>query len=214
MKTLPFSMVLCWLAGASVACGSSFEGTISMNLTAGKSVMAITYYIKGDIIRNETQPAKGPKIVGLLDGKTGGISMLMTEQKMYMVTGAPKKGLSPDATFEVTGRTEEIAGYTCAEYVVRDKKSIIELWATSELGALPNLAEAFSNRGRRSAWETYAAEEGVFALRVITKDLKGRERSRLECVGVEQKSLDDELFTIPADFTRVKMPGLGDLLRP
>jgi hypothetical protein len=212
MKPLPFLLTACLLAGASTV--AAFEGTITMTLTAGKMSRPVVYYFKGDNLRFESTPEKGPTTVGLLDAKTGNMDVLMVEQKMYMRVGAPKKRGSPDATIEATGRSEEIAGYTCTEYIVHDKKNIIEVWGTTDLGKMPNLAEAFGNRGRRSAWEIFAAEREIFALRVVTKNSKGKETSRLECTAVEAKSLDENLFLVPADFTQLKMPGLGDLLLP
>jgi hypothetical protein len=210
MKSLSFLLTACLLAGVSAV--SAFEGTVTMNLTAGKVIRPAVYYFKGDHLRFESKPEKGPMTTGLLDAKTGGMTLLMVEQKMYMTIGAPKTHGSADATFEATGRTEVIAGYSCAEYLIHEKKNIIEVWGTTDLGKMPNLAEAFANRGKRSAWETYAAEKGIFALRVITKDLKGKERSRLECSAVEAKSLQDDLFVVPADFTKLELPGLGNLL--
>jgi hypothetical protein len=214
MKTLrPFLVFACLLASStSTILATSFEGTIAMSMTTGKRTTPVTYFIKGEGLRFESAPVDGPKTTGLLNATTGAISILMDEQKMYMTVGAPKKGKVVESTITATGRTETIAGYSCTEYVVKEKKSVIEVWLTTELGAFPNLAEAFANRGRRSAWETLAAEQGGFALRVITKNNKGKVLLTLECTAVEPKSLDAALFVIPADYTQLKMPGLGELL--
>ena len=203
------AVVFSWLAAIAVA--SEFEGTVHMNLTAGKNTHQITYTIKGSKLRFDQQIAKGPTSAGLFDVATGEITVLMPEQKMYLTMGAPKVGLGADTKIEETGRTETIAGYPCSEIIVRDKKHVIEVWTTEALGKMPNLAEAFGNRGRRSAWENYAADKGLFALRVITRDRKGKERSRLECTEVKREDVADDLFAIPEAYTQLKMPGLGDL---
>lgn len=190
---------------------ADFQGRLDMTMTAGKKTMPSTYFIKGTNIRFESKASPETTSVGLLDGATGTMTILMVEQRMYMQF-SPKKltDLAPDVTFEETGRTEVIAGRTCSEFVVKDKKTTTEIWATSELGGIVNLGEALGRRGQRSAWEDEMIRRGMFALRTISKNKKGVETSRLECTAITEEKLDDALFQIPEGFS--KMPGIGDLL--
>ncbi|MBE2215044.1 MAG: DUF4412 domain-containing protein [Opitutaceae bacterium] len=204
------STVLALASLATLSPAADFEGRLDMTTTAGKRTTPITYFIKSSHLRFEAQTDKNVTSVGLLDGATGTMTILMVEQKMYMQFSAAKVAkLAPDVTFEETGRTEVIAGKTCSEFVVKDKKTTTEIWATSELGGMANLGEAFGRRGQRSAWEDEMLKRGMFALRVITKNKKGAETTRLECTKITEEKLDDTLFTIPDGYT--KMPGLGDL---
>lgn len=206
-----FLAILLGIALATAALAKDFEGKLDMTMTVGKKTMPMTYFIKGQKIRFEMKPDAKTTSVGLVDSTTGEMTMLMPEQKMYMtisLKGAADK-MTPDFTFEETGRTETIAGKKCSEYIVRDKKLVMEIWATSELGGVANISDAFSQRGKRSAWESELVRRNLFALRTIARNKKGAEQSRMECTAITEDSLDDALFKVPADYT--KMPGLGDL---
>lgn len=209
MKRL-FSTLLAFASLASASIAADFQGRLEMTMTAGKRVTPMTYYIKSGNLRFESQPDKNVTSVGLIDSASGTMTILMVEQKMYMQIATKKvAAVASEITFEETGRTEVIAGKTCTEYLVKDKKTTTEIWATSELGGMANLGEAFSRRGQRSPLEEEMVRRGLFSLRVITKNKKGVETSRLECTKITEEMLDDALFKIPEGFT--KMPGLGDI---
>lgn len=208
MKRLLASCLALTLATAAIA--KDFEGKLEMTLTTGKKSTPMTYFIKSGKIRFETQPDAKHTSVGLIDSAAGEMTILMVDQKMYMTIGTKKVGeLAPDFTFTETGKTETIAGKTCSEFVATDKKNTYEIWATGELPGVSNIAEAFGRRGQRSAWEEEMIRRNMFALRVVTKNKKGVEQSRMECTAVSEEKLDDSLFRVPDDFK--KLPGLGDL---
>lgn len=211
MTLKPLVSTLLALVFASTAFAADFEGTLEMTMTAGKRVSPMTMFLKPGKMRFEMQASPTVTSVGLIDATSGDMTILMVEQKMYMTIAAKKVGAAApsDVTFEETGRTETIAGKKCTEFVLKDKKTTTEVWATSELGGFTNLAEAFGRRGQRSAWEEEMVRRGMFSLRVISRNKKGAEISRMECTTITEKKLDDELFKIPEGFT--KMPGLGDL---
>ena len=77
------------------------EGVVTMELSARKSTQPLKYFFKGENLRFEMQPEKGPTMVGLLDAKTGQMSVIMAEQKMYMTFGAPKGDLGRNAEQQV-----------------------------------------------------------------------------------------------------------------
>ena len=199
------------LALATVSLAKDFEGKLEMTMTAGKKSIPMTYFIKTGKVRFEMKPDAKTTSIGLLDAESGAMTMLMPEQKMYMtfsLKGAAE--MAPGSTFEETGRTETIAGKTCAEYIVTDKKTVMEIWATSELRGAANISDAFSRRGQRSAWENELVRRNLFALRTIAKNKKGVEQSRMECTAIHEEKLDDALFQVPEGYSKV--PGLGDLL--
>lgn len=205
-----FLTALLSLALVTVASAKDFEGKLEMTMTAKKTSTPMTYFIKGGNIRFEMKPDAKTTSIGLVDSKSGDITILMVEQKMYMTIGAKNAGkLAAGFTFKETGRTETIAGRKCLEFVATDKKNTFEIWATNELGGVANIAEAFSSRGQRSAWEQEMIQRNLFALRVVTKNKKGVEQSRMECTSITEEKLSDDLFKIPEGFS--KLPGLGDL---
>lgn len=207
----PLASILALTLLATTTFAGSFQGRLEMVTTAGKNTTPSTYFIKGTNIRIESKPTPEMTSIGLLDGATGTMTILMVDQKMYMQFSAKKVAeLAPDVTFQETGRTEVIAGKTCSEFVVKDKKNTTEIWATSELGNMANLGEAFGRRGQRSAWEDEMIRRGMFALRVVSKNKKGVETSRMECTRITEEKLDDAIFRIPEGYN--KMPGLSDLL--
>lgn len=208
MKRILATLAAFALVTASFA--KDFEGKLEMTMTAGKKTFPMTYFIKDGKMRFEMKADAKTTSVGLIDPASGEMTMLMPEQKMYMtfsVKGAAD--LASGFTFEETGRAETIAGKTCMEYLVTDKKTVMEIWATNELVGAANIADAFGKRGQRSAWEAELIRRNLFALRTIAKNKKGAVQSRMECTAISEEKLDDALFRVPEGYT--KLPGLGDL---
>jgi Domain of unknown function (DUF4412) len=212
----PLFVAALFLVSLVAANARSFEGVVHYTITTGKHASSLRYAIKDDRMRMEFGEGDRQSI-GLFNGETGETNILMPAQKMYMVIGQVGQATasSPDASLEETGRSEEIAGYLCKEYVVNDpkRKETYEIWATIKLGRYISFSDLQQSHGRTPEWVQALTDQGLFPLRTITKNRKGRVVSTMEATQVEPKELDAADFEIPADYKKFEMPSLGGLLK-
>lgn len=226
MKTLLRSLLLGGLMSALslVAPAASFEGKISLKVSAGKDEsQIIDYAYKDQAVRMDIATEDG-SMASIIDLKKREVIMLMPEQKMYMVMSVPdivdaaiEEASLKQQNIEKTGRTETILGYACEEYVAKERNGTTEIWMTEGLGAFTGLSAGgnpmMGGRGRNTgaAWEKAFKGRPAFPLRVVSRDSRGRETSRIEATKVERGSLPASLFQPPADYERFQLPSLGDL---
>jgi len=217
------------LTVASSYAASSFEGKIALAMTGEKGrSQAMNYSIKGPKIRMDLN-ADGNNVATIMDMEKLEMTMLMAEQKMYMVhpikkpveQAAAKAGEST-AEIEVTGKTETILGYKCSQVLIKDKGTVTEAWLAEGLAAFPGLGAPGGGGGgmfggKKSAnaakWEEALKGKSGFPLRVISHDAKGKDVFKMEATKVEPGPLPDSLFVPPADYQKFNMPGLGGLLK-
>ena len=153
-------------------------------MTTDRASATMTYFMKDGLIRMEMEAEKGQTAVVLLDFAKHEMTMLMPQQKMYMVhplpdpaktgPGAPGAAAQPDV--QLTGQYETILGYKCEKIVVKSGKNVSEIWGAEGLGVYMSPGMGGPGRGRpapRSAWETELASRGFFPLRVVTHDASG-----------------------------------------
>lgn len=198
--------------------GSSFEGRIRMKVTSGRETTEMQYAMKGAKMRIDAGPAD-ERMASIVDLQTKQMLMLIDSEKMYMVMKMPEapqgKAEKEEGTIEKTSETAVIAGYTATKYLVRskDSKEPIEVWATEDLGTFFNpdsFGGPFGGKSKPPVWESLLRNKGFFPLRTIIREK--RTETRMEVVAVEKASLPDSLFTPPAGYKRMDMPGMGGLI--
>jgi hypothetical protein len=204
------------LASICVATASDFEGVVNLTTTTKKGTTNFVYFVQGAHLRTEVPGENGAAaMIGLVDWTKHEMYMLMPQQKMYMTFNLAKaldQAQSKEIAVEETGRTETIAGYEAKEYIVRERKTVTEIWATPDLGRFMLVGDAARSKGKRSAWEHVIADRGLFPLRTIVKNAKGVETSRSEITSVERKTLEASLFEIPADYQKFGLGALGRMI--
>lgn len=214
--------LLCFVVGfgtttAAIA-SPTFEGRIQMKITSGRETTAMTYAIKGSKMRIEMGTAD-ERMASIIDMKAMQMLMLIESEKMYMTMKMPEvpqaKSEKEEGSIEKTSETAVIAGYTATKYLVRSKdaKEPIEVWATEELGTFFNpesFGGPFGGKSKTPVWEELLRSRGFFPLRTIVRER--RNETRMEVVSVEKTTLPDSLFTPPADYKRMDMPGMGGML--
>jgi hypothetical protein len=197
-----------------------------MTAAGGRSSTFINYLIKEGFLRMdmEVDPSKPNKVISsIVDLSKRQIIVLMTEQKMYMVKAMPEPSKSeqagtPGQQAELihTGETETILGHKCEKLIAKNKDGITEIWGAEGIGYFMGAgASPMGRSAPRNSWEAGLSKNGFFPLRVVSKDLDGNERMRMETVAIEPKSLPDSTFAVPEDFRKFEMPsipGLGGLL--
>jgi outer membrane lipoprotein-sorting protein len=197
------------------ALAETFEGHVKMNiqLANGKS-QEISYAMKGQRMRTEFATGK-ESMVTLFDWSKREMSMLMPGQKMYMVIemkdipALDSMDKSESTTLEKTNETAKIAGRTATKYIARDGKNVVDLWLTSGLGSWFNMSGGNPMKPKKlSDWEKEIIAKGLFPLRTVTYDAKGKQTATMEVVELTPQKLDDSLFEPPAGYTRFSMGGL------
>lgn len=223
-----FSAALAVFVAAATA-AFAFEGKVEMKMTGKnqKETMTMVNSIKGTHYRSDvTLPTDkkgkpGMTISAITNLEAGEIYTLMAEQKMYMVTKlADVQKTAEDVAkkykvdFKPTGHKETIAGYEAEEYVSEgDNKRAgrTEIWVTKGMG---KFIMAQGKGAKPEAWQDFLQKNDLFMLRMISRDKEGApEETRMEATKVEKTSLPDSLFQPPADFQRVEMPSMKDMMK-
>jgi hypothetical protein len=223
---------VCILTATTATLASAFEGKVEMKMTSSeaKGETPMTYYMKGTHMRMETvvppdkHNKKGGTFVAIMDLEAREMTMLMIEEKMYMVSKFPEETVAKanekaaEMDFKPTGRKEKIAGIEAEEYVGTSDKKRTEMWMTKELGKfmMANQGKGGPMGGKKgaSAWAKFAEQGNFFALRVIQRAKEGApEDMRMEVTKVEKGALADSLFQPPSDYQKFEMPSMGDMMK-
>lgn len=222
MKLLPsFLLAIAALAAPAVLGAASFEGQVRMKISDARGRShEMEQRIKGDRVRTEMNTRKGETMAVIMDLPKREMIMLMPEQHMYMVHALPDPMAAAgaddaDFSFEKTGETEKILGYTCTKYLAKSKDATTDVWVTEELGRFAGFGNGPGPMGMgrraaapRAAWEKALAGKDFFPLRVVSHDAKGKENFRLEALSVDKSPQPDSLFVPPADFRKFDMGGM------
>jgi hypothetical protein len=220
------------LAGAlllpAVLSAANFEGKVTYNMTMAGSqdAMPMTMSVKEGFSRTDMSMGRGMTASMIMDQGKQQVTIVMPEQKMYMVQPMPKqeevtgKKETNDVTLEKTSETAKIAGYNTTKYLAKSSEGTTEIWATEELGTYLGMGNgsAPGARGRgapanSNAWEKALIGKNFFPLRMRSLDKDGKEAMRMEAVSVEKQSLPASTFAAPADFQKLEMPPMGEMMK-
>jgi hypothetical protein len=216
MKPL-LALVLAACLASSTLHAADFEGTIAMKLTGPRGTPnEMTFSLAPGHSRIDMQTREAGAPAMLFDYAKQEMTILMTEQRMYMVQPLPKPGDLPaaargeNASIEKTNETEKILGYDCVKYVATSPEGITEIWVTDQLGTFMGLGG--NPMGGRSmvpdAWANALRGKQAFPLRVASKTPKGKESFRMEATAINKTALPASIFAPPADFQKFDMQGM------
>lgn len=221
MKVFSALLAVVVMATPAVLSAAAFEGKVRMKMTDPKgSSRDVDYHIKEGFVRTDMDVGKGEKMSVITDLKKEEMIILMPGQNMYMTRPlsdvaaiAERTGKTNDATFEKTGETETILGYSCVKYISKSKDLTSEIWATEKLGKFMGFGGGGGPLGKRNAasspaWEKALMGKDFFPLRVVSLNSKGKEQFRLEAVAVEKGDQAAELFAPPPGAKKFDMGGL------
>ena len=175
-------------------------------------------------IEMTTAPSKqsqnGTTIVTIMDLEKREVTVLMPDQKMYMVQPLPDEtadkahNKAADADFKPTGQKEKIAGFEAEEYTGLSEKRFTEIWVTKELGEFVAPSQGQKKGAKTNAWAKFVEQGGFFALRVVKRAKEGAPESfRQEVTKVEKGAQPDSLFLPPSDYQKFEMPSMGDMMK-
>ena len=214
------------VAVAPASAQSTFEGVVKYRLTTEGRTVDVTYMTKGNRARSEMQ-MDGMSMAMLMDASATTMTTLMPAEKMYMtmdLTRMRQRAQTSDTAaqeFTATGRTETIAGHECEHYLTGTGQNT-DMCVATGLGYYLG-GGAAGRRGPGSGSSSYGMPRpgdaraaafrakfpnGFFPLRLTVTE-GGKVTTDMVVTSVEQRALADDLFTVPADFTEMRMPGMG-----
>ena len=209
----------------AVLSAASFEGTVRFKIESGKDEpVQMSYGLKNGLVRIDFQSKDGESPAIIMDAAKQEMTMLMAEEKMYMVQPMPKpkeadaSAASAAVAVEKTGITETIAGYVAEKYLIKSKDFTGEVWLTDKLGAFMGMGEPQGplggKKGSGSGWEAALAGKDMFPLRVVDTTAKGKSAFRMEVTSIDKAALPDSLFRAPAGWQKFDMGGMMRGLMP
>jgi hypothetical protein len=215
---------------------AGFEGIVAFKMGSKGGGAEMTQMYKG--MKNRTEiSGRGENTAMIMDMTTGVMTVLMPQQKMYMVMDMKKAGQAAAgmpfgkgrkdtgvgagvptamASIKATGRKETIAGHEC-EYYVMGEKGEAEVCSAKGLGMFmmgqSPMGGAMGGMAALAALGTNSDAvklftDGFFPLKMVNTE-GGKKEVVMEATRVEKKTLDASLFVPPPDYKEMKMPGFG-----
>jgi len=204
----------------------SFEGVVKYRLTTEGRTVDVTYMTKGDRARSEMQ-MDGMGMAMLMDASATTMTTIMPSERMYMtmdlsrMRGRTEGADTAVAEFTATGRTETIAGHECEHYLTGTNQNT-DMCVAAGLGYYLG-GGGPGRRGPGSGSSSFGVprpgdarmaefrgkfKDGFFPLRLTVTE-GGKVTTDMVVTSIERRALADDLFTVPADFTEMRMPGMG-----
>jgi hypothetical protein len=208
MKTWVLLAALALLPGCKKGFGSDFEGEITMKTQRGSVAATLVIKAKADKLRFDTTTMDGKTASALYDPQTNKVTALLDTQKAYMDMDFSSPSAAPNveaenAKIDKTGKKEKIAGVECEVWIAKDPSG-----KRSEVCIAEGLA-FFDLEGLRHGagpWNKELKDKKMFPLRSVDYDAGGKEITRSEVTKIEPKKLDDALFQVPKDYTKLAAP--------
>jgi hypothetical protein len=215
------SFLLSLLAVAGTSSGlaaQEFEGmfTVKVKDMPGGTLKT---FMKGGKYRMEVS-MEGQSMAIIADPAAGETYMLVPQQQMAMVmkmsdaeklAGERAGTAAANAKLEALGKKEEIAGHSCDYYRISDGTRNTDVCLATGLGTFRGGSSLFAgppgprSGGGAPSWAREVLAKGAFPLKVVD----GNGKVLWEVTAVERKTLEAELFVVPANFQRMAMPSFG-----
>jgi len=203
MKKLLLCLFLFAFTQVSLA---QFQGVIEFDRIKSDTTKYI-YFIKGDVVRIEEIGKDGETMgIMLIDNSKNLVTALNPRRRLYMdVTN--KKNTSPIHPEVIeTGKTKEILGYECKEWVVRSKADNTEIsyWATgNDFDFYLDMLRTLNRKDKLpSYYLKIEGNEKMFTMEGIERSLDGKVRTHLMVTKMEARKLRGALFEIPKGYSK------------
>lgn len=193
--------------------------TVVQKMEGTEGVNKITFKIKGDKARVEVNP----QVTTIVDAKSGDLTTLLNDKKSVMrISGERAKAMaemaksfvkqeSPEQALpKPTGRKETINGYETEEYVTDSPQYHASYWVAKTYPNYQNILQQMSLLQRGAFAEItkglpdYHALPGL-PLRTRIKT-PGQEEITSTIDSVSLAPLPASDFTVPSDYSEIKMP--------
>jgi hypothetical protein len=213
MKKLLGLLLGLWtvMGTASLYAVENFEGEVDYNMTSKQHDMTTQYFMKGKKLRANTV-INGRESDVIIDMESRQFTMMMSAQKMYTTMAFPQSNSSSagQGTFTDTGRSAVILGMTCEEWLYTGPKGTSSVWGAHGLG---NFGVFAAKPGDPSAaWADAVKHNGIFPLRVVSKDKDGNVILSMEATKITPGTVDESRFQVPADYNKMDLGNMGAMM--
>jgi hypothetical protein len=197
------------LFSVSALSQEAFEGKVKFRINDDSQSMDMNYFVKDGKIKVDVEGESNSSII--FNSQSQSMLIVMPEEKMYM-----DMPIKPDVSanrndqkgdFKKTNEKKDILGYSTEKWVYKDDENEVESWLTKELGSFVFFSNAMEKR-EKTAWEKKFESEGYFPLLMVVKDNKGKVTSSMEVISVEKQSLSSDMFSPPAGYQKISIPGM------
>ncbi len=193
---------------------ASFEGAITMHTTtAGGEPHDMVVQTKADKLRFDIVGPGGPTHA-VYDPSQSKVEFFVDTEKKWMDLDVylPNSSITPttdpaSSAITKSGTHKKVAGYDCEQVSVADasgKRSEVCIAQGITFfdvnGLRPGLQKAESDLAKEFRLHK------SFPLESIDYAADGKEVSRMEVTRIEKQKLDDAIFAVPADYTKVDLP--------
>lgn len=193
------------LVGAVIPAQAQFEGVINFTRTKGTKTTQFRYHVSGNELRIEELGSNGEvKNIMLVNGDDNTVISLNTNRKVWMDAYNNRRMLPVDSRVTKTENTQEIHGYECTEWVVRNEQegSEVHYWCGGDKFAFfrPTL-ETMNRKDKLARYFQVVEGTGrMFPVVGEEYDLNGKLRMRLEVTSFEPGEVPAAMFEIPEGY--------------
>lgn len=190
----------------------------------GQQTRLVSYY-KDDKARIDV----GEKVSSIINGATGQIISLMHDQKMVtkfdskqtsaLYAMSQQVGSVPSAAQKIspTGKKDKINGFNAEEFVIEQAGNKITLWLARDYPNKEKLLKQLSLLQKSDALK-FTPEMSTIGMdnlpgipvRMIS-NISGAETT-INLVSIQEKTLENSLFEIPANYKSLDIPGMKELM--
>jgi hypothetical protein len=204
---------------------SNFEGRVKILMDDGVESAQMEYYLKGSKMRIEIMAEEQMIMITNEDKKF----MLMPQQKMYTEfpanTMEELSGLTEDESEESmedefgedfniedlkTGETKNILGKECERWIFGEGEGKVEMWVARDFGTFMGLQNPMGGTEEGVWWKEVLGDSGFFPMEIVEKDAGGNVLSSFKVAEIEEKSLGDDLFSVPSGYKKMNMMGMPE----
>jgi hypothetical protein len=189
---------------------ADFEGTIDFKLQNKTELMNYTYSVKGDKVKIDQLNVKTKKLENsfIVNLTTQRLIAINHDHKLWSEQTATVKATPPGRTEVIkTTNIKLIQGYTCTEYIVKNKVDGLELsyWVTP--GKFDFFDKLLTVMNRRDKFSLYYLQipdiKGMFPFLAIMSPITKMEKERLELTNIETKKIESSIFNIPPGYIKL-----------
>lgn len=197
------------------AFSQTFEGIIEFKKATTTDTTNYLYYVKDNNVRIDEVGSRSQKVEGSflvnLDNKT--MKSLNHERKLYMDQPTPSDPVIKGTCTVTKGQNVvNLQGYKCTEQIVTNNTEgvIITYWlAEGKFFFFDKLLRHLNRKDKASVYYLQIPDtKGMFPMRSIQTDLKGKETGRLEVIKITKKALSADVFEIPKGYNKFEKQNL------
>lgn len=184
-----------------------FEGKIEFTKTIGPVTANYTYFVKDHLVRVEELGENGElQGIMIVDSKANTVTALSPERKMFIEVPNGRTPKEVDVQVDKTSNKKTINGVECTEWVVScvgDGREAAYWVADGDYHFFVPMLNTLNRKDKLAVYFNLIPDvNGVFPLEGVERKINGTQISRLQVNNVTRGAQPDNLFQIPAGFSK------------